>query len=284
MSGNIVALLSDFGSKDAYVGVMKAVILGVDPSLTIVDLCHEIPPHDLLSASYVLYSAWDYFPDGSVFCAVVDPGVGSGRGTLLAEIRDRYLVGPDNGLISLLVRLAAPIEVYALNSASVRGPGHLSGVAGALSSTFHGRDLFAPAAAMCARGEAGLLRGGPLEPHLLAQVYPSRKGEGLLHGHILHVDRFGNCISSLHRSDLASLGAEDRELTIRCGSFRATGLLATYSEAAPGEPLCLIGSSGFLEIAVREGNAAAALGIGTGHELEAAAGTGRHHRVTDSRA
>ncbi len=284
MSGNIVALLSDFGSKDAYVAVMKAVILGLDPSLTIVDLCHEIPPHDLLSASYLLYSAWDYFPDGSVFCAVVDPGVGSGRGTLVAEIRDKYLVAPDNGLISLLMRLAAPAGVFALNTASVRAPRHSPEVPGALSATFHGRDLFAPAAAMCARGEAGLIRGGPIEPHLLAQVYPRRKGEGFLHGYILHVDRFGNCVSSLHRSDLASLGAEDRELRIRCGSFRATGLLDTYSDAAPGQPLCLIGSSGFLEIAVREGNAAAALGIGTGRELVAAADTSRDSRVTDSRA
>lgn len=265
MKTKIVALLSDFGGKDAYVGVMKAVILGVDASISIVDLTHEIPPHDPLSAAYVLYSAWEYFPQGSSFCAVVDPGVGSERKSLLARIQDRYLIGPDNGLISLLLRMYTGAEVFSLNVEAIAG--RFSGSSTG-SRTFHGRDLFAPAAALCARGESEWIRGRPIEAQVIPQVFPTRDaGNRRLRGCILHIDRFGNCICSLHAQDLDKLRTTTGTVTIHGTSFELDTVSTTYSDVPVGDALCLIGSSGFLEVAVREGSAAKTFDISPGQEI-----------------
>jgi hypothetical protein len=271
MEHGVVALLTDFGTRDAYVGVMKAVILSRFPSLRLVDLSHEIPAHDILSGAYLLYSAWDYFPAGSAFCVVVDPGVGGPRGTLVAEEGGRYLVAPDNGLISLLARMKTGLSVFALDTAAVAGifpppPGLRSG------STFHGRDLFAPAAALCAAGQADRVRGPELTPELLPavrpkvrppKVRPQSRTPGHLEGRIIHVDRFGNCITSLHRSDLTGTFVS-RGFLVRAGRFSVRGLKTAYVEAEPGEALALIGSAEFLELSVREGSAARRYGLSTG--------------------
>ena len=119
MNSKIVVLLSDFGSRDGYVGIMKGVILSQDPGIRIVDLTHEIEPQNILSGAYVLYTAWNYFPRGSVFCAVIDPGVGSRRGSLLAAVNGRYLIAPDNGLVSLLLRMFPDNRVHALRLESI---------------------------------------------------------------------------------------------------------------------------------------------------------------------
>jgi S-adenosylmethionine hydrolase len=255
LNGKIVALLSDFGSLDAYVGIMKGVILSQDPAIRIIDLAHQVRPFDLLSAGYLLYTAWDYLPPGSAFCAVVDPGVGGKRGALLAEVGGRYLIAPDNGLISLLLRMRPGGNVHALLLERIVRPGQPEEPSG----TFHGRDLFAPAAAMCARGRASRIRGARIRPVLLPAVFPDR-GSRTAAGRILHIDRFGNCISSLHESDLETLKGED-EVSIRIGALRERSIRTTYSEVEVGQPLCLLGSSGFLEVSVREGSAAELLGI-----------------------
>ena len=154
MSSGIVALLSDFGHRDAYAGIMKAVLLGLNPALRIIDLCHEIDRHHLLSAGYVLYTAWDYLPAATVFCAVVDPGVGSDRGFLMAEADSKILIAPDNGLISLLRRQKPGLRVFELKTQTLPASflsSELSGDRGGRNrgpgGTFHGRDIFAPAAA-----------------------------------------------------------------------------------------------------------------------------------------
>ena len=295
MKPGIVVLLSDLGLRDGYAGVLRGVILGIDRNLHVVDLCHEVQPFAVLSAAYILYAAWDYFPEGSVFCAVVDPGVGSSRGTCLAQCQDRVLIGPDNGLVSLLARLRGGLEAYALDPAAL--PARASAIAlsaqasatalsaqasatalsaqasaielpathaHARSATFHGRDLFAPAAALAASSGPQRVRGPAIEPVLLPEVQPLREG-AILKGRVLHIDRFGNCISSLHATDLENLDPE--RLRLRLRTARVRGLKRTYSDAPRGASLALLGSSGFLELALREGSAAAKYGIRVGDSV-----------------
>jgi S-adenosylmethionine hydrolase len=282
INSKIVVLLSDFGCRDGYAGIMKGVILSLDPGIRIVDLTHEIEPHDIPSGAYVLYTAWNHFPRGSVFCAVVDPGVGSRRGALFAEISERYLIAPDNGLISLLVRMIADRRVYALRLDSILelekdelfASGRFPDGGSTLGSTFHGRDLFAPAAALCASGYAGRVRGQAIEPVLLPDVLPEHSLNSVT-GRILHVDRFGNCISSVHSTDLACIRSQyEGGIRVQAGEFFERRIRRTYADVPVGAPLCLIGSSGFLEIAVREGSAAERFGITPGQSLTVtAAGT-----------
>jgi S-adenosylmethionine hydrolase len=289
MKPGIVVLLSDFGLRDGYAGVLRGVILGIDPDLQVVDLSHEVQPFAVLSAAYILHAAWDYFPEGSVFCAVVDPGVGSTRGTCLAQCQGRVLIGPDNGLVSLLARLRGGLEAYALDPAALPAlPAQASATAlvnaialparasnaiafahadnaiafaHAGSATFHGRDLFAPAAALAASSGPQRVRGPAIEPVLLPEVQPIREGTRLK-GRVLHIDRFGNCISSLHATDLQNLDPE--RLRLRLRAARVRGLKRTYSDVPRGRSLALLGSSGFLELALREGSAAAKFGIRVG--------------------
>jgi hypothetical protein len=269
----IVALLSDFGYTDCYVGVMKGVILSLDAGIRIIDLTHQVEPQDILSGAYLLYSAWSYLPPGTVFCAVVDPGVGSGRGTVFAEMDDRCLVAPDNGLISLLARMIPGGKVYALDIDSILElTGNDSTVsAHSPSSTFHGRDLFAPAAALCALGSTEKIRGPAIDPVLLPEVVPEHDPRGIS-GHVLHIDRFGNCISSVHGDDLAVLHSQHQgAVSIKSGEFIDNRVYRTYADVPAGTALCLIGSSGFLEIAVREGSAAQRFGITSGQTLRVGA-------------
>jgi S-adenosylmethionine hydrolase len=277
MNNKIVVLLTDFGGKDAYAGIMKGVILCRDPGIRIVDLTHEIAAQDILSGAYVLYTAWDYFPRGSTFCAVVDPGVGSDRGALVAEINGSYLVAPDNGLISMLARMIPGFSVHELKvdpilesgGADLRTAGMRAERRRAPGGTFHGRDLFAPAAALCAAGGAALIRGWRIRPVLLPEVIPEH-GPDAVTGKILHIDRFGNCISSVHASDLEALRPQrgpEGTVAVRAGEFHGNRILSTYSDVPAGAPLCLFGSSGFLEIAVREGSAARRFGFSPGQPI-----------------
>jgi S-adenosylmethionine hydrolase len=281
MKPGIVVLLSDFGLRDGYAGVLRGVILGIDPALQVVDLSHEVEPYAVLSAAYILYAAWDHFPEGSVFCAVVDPGVGSARGTCLALCQGRILVGPDNGLVSLLARLRGGLEAYTLDlealpsraasaialapaasaialapAVSAIAPAHADSaiaLAHAVSATFHGRDLFAPAAALAASSGPGRVRGSRIEPVLLPEAQPRRDGASL-RGRVLHIDRFGNCISCLHATDLRDL--DPLRVSVRLRAARLRGLKRTYSEVPRG--------SGCLEISLREASAARRFGIRVG--------------------
>ena len=296
---------------------MKAVLFGLNSALRIIDLCHEIDRHHLLSAGYVLYTAWDYLPAATVFCAVVDPGVGSDRGFLLAQVDSKILIAPDNGLISLLHRLKPGLQVFELKTqtlqASLLSPGlsggrDRSGRDRGPGGTFHGRDIFAPAAAACAGGETEAVKGRTLKPVLLPGARPRiDPGTGLVLGRVLHVDHFGNCISSIHRSDLgpappanasfetvsgrgrtvavstaavatpgiatsrvptgAVAPARFQAARIQAGGQLLQGIKGTYADVEGGRALCLFGSAGFLEIAVREGSAARELGLTLDDEI-----------------
>ncbi|MBN2553349.1 MAG: SAM-dependent chlorinase/fluorinase [Spirochaetales bacterium] len=277
MNSKIVVLLTDFGCQDAYAGIMKGVILCRDPAIRIVDLTHQIAAHDILSGSYVLYTAWKFFPEGSTFCAVVDPGVGSNRGALVAEMEGRYLVAPDNGLISLPARMFTGLSIHQLEIESlpgIRPAGSRDAGAGAQrpgsgGPTFDGRDLFAPAAALCAVGGIRRIRGREIRPVLLPEVVAERGGSTVT-GRILHIDRFGNCISSIHSSDLEPLGLQQHgagAAAVRAGKFQGERIRPTYADTEIGAPLCLFGSSDFLEIAVREGSAAQRFGLSPGEPI-----------------
>ncbi len=244
-----IAILTDFGVSDPYVGVMKGVILGLAPNVPVLDLSHGVPPQDVLAGALLLDGAVDYFPPDTIFLCVVDPGVGSERAVLAARLGPWRFVCPDNGLLS------AVMERYALGVAvaATQPAFHLPGP----SRTFHGRDIMAPVAAHWACGET-MERFGPTldRPQRLA-LPRAREAAGRLLGQALYTDHFGNVITSI-RGD--QLRAGDR---VQVGEL-ALELVGTYAEVAPGAPLALVGSTGRLEISLRGGDAARQLAIGRG--------------------
>lgn len=246
MSANgIVTLLTDFGLDDSYVGSMKGTILSINRDARIVDLSHGVRPFAVLQGAFLLDSSWRSFPGGSVHVAVVDPGVGSSRRAIAFRAADHYFVGPDNGLFTFLsepiseaVELPAPPEA---------------------APTFHGRDVFGPAAARLSGGaalsELGTARNG--EPMRLPDAWASKVGEAW-RAMALHCDRFGNVISNLPIRALARIKAVN-------GSRLRT--VETYDDAQPNELVALVGSSGRIEFALREGSAAARLHAAPGETL-----------------
>ncbi len=253
----VVTLLSDFGSRDPFVGLMKGAILALAPAARLVDLGHECDAYDVAAAAFWLARGFGYFAAGAVHLAVVDPGVGSTRRALAAVAGGHAFVGPDNGLLAEALAGAGPFEVIELDP--VR-----AGRGGEPSATFHGRDLFAPAAARLCAGAPLASLGRPLDPASLAPSplpAPRREG-GALAGEVVLVDRFGNLITNL--------GADPRAAGAGARVQWAGGelpLSRTYADAAPGAPLALVNSFGVVEIAVREGSAAAAFGLGRGSRV-----------------
>ncbi len=254
MANGLITLTTDFGLSDHYVGVMKGVILRRHPQARIVDLCHGIEPYDLLGAALTLAAAYPYFPEGAVHVVVVDPGVGSARRALVAEAAGSLFVAPDNGVLELvyqrhphLVR-ALRTELFALQPTS---------------QTFHGRDVFAPAAAMLARGTPADSLGEPiLDYRRLDLPSPRRLEPHRLQAQILKADRFGNLITNLRPSDLPAA------FEIAIGPARITVLRPNYAAAAEGEIFAIQGSSGYIEISMRQASAAQALGAGAGTVVE----------------
>ena len=248
----IVTLLTDFGTADHYVGVMKGVLLSLAPGVAVVDLSHEVAPGGIAEGAYALLASYTHLPKGTVHLAVVDPGVGSQRRAVIVEAAGQYFVGPDNGLFSYLLDRepgALVREVGAAGLAFSREP---------LSRTFHGRDLFAPLAAALARGVAPADLGAVLDdPVRLPALTPTRDENGLASGRILHIDRFGNVVTSLNRKDLAFPEAPK----LRVAGTTVMGLRDRYAGAGPGVPFLVEGSSGFLEVSVNGGSAAALLGV-----------------------
>lgn len=235
----VVALLTDFGYRDVYVGVMKGVMLGLAPGLRLVDLSHDLPPYDVQAGMLALDAAWPYLPVGTVFLCVVDPGVGTPRRPIVARAADRLFVGPDNGLFSLLPDPEAR-EITAPWGLPRR------------SRTFHGRDLFAPVAAHLAAG-APFHAVGP-RVDMIRRPPPAPDGD---RGEVIYVDHYGNCVTNLPGRHAGALEVGQRSAPVR----------EAYGDAAPGSLLALTGSTGRLELAVRNGSAAA-LGIQVGDPVE----------------
>lgn len=248
---SIVTFTTDFGWADGYVGAMKGVVLARSRGCTLVDICHEVPAHDVAAGAFALAQAAPYFPPGTIHVAVVDPGVGGARADVIVVAKNHIFVGPDNGLISLAA--PKPDAVFAIEAPSFRRP--------TVSPTFHGRDVLAATAGLLAAGalpeEAGRLLPG-LTP--LPGSAPPPPGPS---GKILHVDRYGNLITSLGASDLPRGRSE---VTLRLGEGPEAQSLRVpvkriYADVEPGAPLLYVGSSGMLELAVRDGSAAACFNL-----------------------
>ncbi len=263
-----IALLTDFGLEDAYVGTMKGVILRINPSATIVDLCHQVAPQAIAEGAFLLATSYRYFASDAIFVAVVDPGVGSERRPIALKTPHGTFVGPDNGLFGLVASECGVAVPRDGGRASLAG----SSVVGVVlaerryflpdvSATFHGRDIFAPVAAHLSLGTPLEALGPPLEEIVTLPVpRPERQGDRIV-GHVAHVDRFGNLITDVTEADLESLAHPVIEVAGR----RIAGISHHYAERAG--VLALVGSSGRLEIAVNGGSAAAALGLRVGDSI-----------------
>lgn len=237
----IVTLLTDFGTTDGYVGEMKGVLLSEVPEATVIDITHEIPAHDVELARLTVARYWRRFPRDTIHIAVVDPGVGSSRAALAVAADGRYLVGPDNGVLS------PALLVVGAQAVALAVPSHSS-------ATFHGRDVFAPAAARLARGVSIHDLGDRLASPIVRRTPEPRRGHhGELVGQVIAIDRFGNAITNL-----AGIAGELRV------AEQSIPLRRTYADLAAGEVGAVIGSSGLIEIAVRDGRAADVLELSRG--------------------
>jgi S-adenosylmethionine hydrolase len=245
----IITLTTDFGTRDAYVAEMKGVMLDIAASagqaLHLIDISHEIAAHDVTEGALALDAAVPYFPRGSIHVAVVDPGVGTDRRGLVVRSERALFVGPDNGLFTPFLDRSASWQAWELRAEEYR--------LAAVSRTFHGRDIFAPAAAHLAAGVAPERFGPPVRDPVKLSWPTVRAVAGAIAGAVLHVDRFGNLVTSIRAETLADVGQDAR---IRLGG-RPLSLVGTYGELEAGQAGALVGSSGRLEIAVREGSAAA---------------------------
>lgn len=241
----IITLLTDFGWGDGYIGAMKGVILQINPDCRIVDLAHEIPPHDVMGAALVLGQTYPFFPSGTIHVAVVDPGVGGARRPLVLETNGYRFVGPDNGCFTLVLRREEGVQAYEL----IEERFHLPRV----SHTFHGRDIFAPVAAHLAAGVPPAAMGPPIETADLTSLsIPDPVAEGeILRGEVIGVDSFGNLVTNISRDTMEAC-APDGIVEIEVGGERITGLRSSYAEGREGEVIALWGSAGFLEIALKE--------------------------------
>lgn len=255
----IISLLTDFGLADTYAGQIKAVILGIDPTLQVVDLSHTIPPQDVAEAAFQLATAWLAFPKGTVHLAVVDPGVGTPRRPVAFRHHGHLFVMPDNGLATLVLAGKQPERLVVLDRPDVHRPN--------ASRTFHGRDIFAPVAGYLATGRALDQVGSPNGTAALSRlaITPVERAESGVWGPVLSIDHFGNCRTLIQPSDLP---APPDRVQVRCGHVVIRGIVPTYGSIPKGRTLAHFGSHGGLEIAVREGNAARAWEITRGTIVE----------------
>jgi hypothetical protein len=252
----VIALLTDFGLRDAYVGAMKGAILSVCPEATLVDVSHEVPAHDVAAGALALEAAYRHFPGGTVFVAVVDPGVGSPRRPLAVGAGRWLFVGPDNGLLTPVLEAHPQARVHLVASPLLfREP---------LSPVFHGRDLFGPVAGHLARGLSLEEVGPPVADAVRLPPAPKARLEDGWEGVVVHVDRFGNLTTNLLESDLERLAGRGLGgLEVSLGG-RIVPLVRSYSDVGVGQPCALVGSSGRLEIPVHRGRADALLGASPG--------------------
>ena len=254
----ILAFLSDFGLKDPYAGIVKAVVLGINPALRIVDISHQVAPQNVIGGSFVLGSAFREFPSGTVFLAVVDPGVGSQRIGLLAVTEHYTFLAPDNGLLSMVFRYSKKVTCFSIeNSHYFRRP---------VSDTFHGRDIFAPVAAHLSLGVEPHSFGPPCpDPVRLPWPEPVIRDQ-YIKGEVIHVDGFGSLILNIPADLIQHREPVRKQFKVNIKGMELS-LLSTYSDAAKGKPLALIGSSGFLEVAVNQGSAAEMFSAGAGEPV-----------------
>jgi S-adenosyl-L-methionine hydrolase (adenosine-forming) len=243
----IVTLLTDFGVQDPYAGIMKGIILGLCPEASLVDLCHEVRPFDIQGASFLLQSAVRCFPEGAIHLAVVDPGVGTERRPILAEIDGRLFVAPDNGILGYSMASGRRSVVRQLSATEFwRHP---------VSASFHGRDIFAPVAGHLAAG-VSLERFGPIvhDPVRLEIPCPTMDASGAVRGQVIWIDRFGNCITNIARSDVEALASRgSNPIRVLVGERRSGLLVSCFAEAGSGGSGAIVGSMDCVELFCNQG-------------------------------
>ena len=258
----IVTLLTDFGTRDYFVGAMKGALLSVNPEAQIVDITHEVAPHDVGEAAFTLVAAYETFPAGTVHVAVVDPGVGSTRRAIAVEGAGHLFVGPDNGVFGHVYERLDSLRVFHVVEEKFFRE--------SVSTTFHGRDVFAPVAGALSRGTRPHELGPSVTDFVrLPFAAPFQRDASTLVASVIHVDRFGNCVTNVTQRDLGGeTNARGARLIIagrEIGSFRR---FFADDAGARGEPFAVWGSAGLLEIAVFKDSAARVLGLGRGSEVE----------------
>ena len=255
MARPVVALLSDFGTRDHYVGAMKGVILGICPDTTLVDISHDIPAHDVLTAGLELAATYRYFPAGSVFLVVVDPGVGSERRGIAADTGDYRFVAPDNGVLTAVLNETPPRRVVELTQRRYARP--------TVSRTFEGRDRFAPAAAWVAKGVQLAALGRPVTDYRTLDLPVPELANDRVVGCVLRVDRFGNLVSNIDRKTFDRL-AQQGSIQIEVGPRGIDRLVETYADIGEDEVCALFGSTEHLEFAANSASAVERLGVERG--------------------
>lgn len=259
MTKPILTLTTDFGLSDHFVGTMKGVILGICPQAQIVDISHGVTPYEIGEGAYLIAQAYRYFRKKTVHVVVVDPGVGTARRPILMEAGGQYFVAPDNGVLSMVLAREANARFRLIANAKY----FLSQV----STTFHGRDIFAPVAAHLAAGVPAARMGKRIEDYLKPGFdKPHRAGKRTWIGRILKIDRFGNVITSFHFDDFGDLAL--RNFSFGFGPVTVSAIARNYAERAPGELFAILGSSGYYEVSVSQGSAAQTIRCESGAAVE----------------
>ena len=253
----LITLTSDFGLRDPFAGIMKGVILSINPEARLIDLTHQVESYDILDAALVLAQSYLYFPQGTIHLLVVDPGVGSERRPILASTSGAHFVGPDNGVFEMVYQREPAVEVRHVTAEEYfRKP---------VSQTFHGRDIFAPVAGWLSTGVEPAKLGPVITDYVRLRVAkPQRASASMIRGAVLRTDKFGNLITNFGAEHLAP----GVSFCLLIGGHRVTRLVTSYSAGAPGELFAIIGSAGFVEIAARQTSAADMLQLGAGAEVK----------------
>lgn len=243
---SVISLITDFGLKDNFVGVMKAVILKINPQVRIVDISHEASPQDIRGAAFLLKSSYNYFPKGAVHLVVVDPGVGSRRKKLLIKTKNYFLVAPDNGVLSMALKEEPPVKIIEItNQKYFLKP---------TSSTFHGRDIFAPVCAYISKGEPIQRFGRIIKSFRDLELPKIKVDTQSLTGEVIQIDHFGNLTSNIPKDTLENF-IKGKKFKIYIKEKIINKISRSYFESAPLKPVALIGSSNYLEIATNRGSA-----------------------------
>ncbi len=259
MSSPIITLTTDYGTSDHLVGVLKGVILKIQPEVHIVDINHSVVPFDVLDGALAIGAAYRYFPPRTVHVVVVDPGVGTPRRPILAIANNQYFIAPDNGVLSLVYERENPVTVHHITSEHY--------FLRPASTTFHGRDIFAPVAAWLTKNWQADAFGEIIEDHMRFALPKAKTQDGTLRGAILRVDHFGNLMTNFTIENLPEAMRRSGPIAMTVGGKPVKQFVETFAQGPAGEPVALLGSSGFIEIAVNKGNAARSLVASRGAEV-----------------
>ena len=256
MANPIITLTTDYGTNDHLVGTVKGVILNVNPDANIVDITHNVAPFDVLDGALAIGSAYRYFPPKTIHMVIVDPGVGTERRPLLVAGETQFFIAPDNGVLSMVYEREARISVYHLTSEHY----HLRPV----SRTFHGRDIFAPVAGWLSKAWQPQSMGDEVEDFKRFALPKPKSANGAVTGVVLRIDNFGNLLTNLTPGDFPETILKSGTVQMRVNDRDVKRLVANFAQGEPGEPVAIIGSSGYIEVAVNKGNAARLLAAGRG--------------------